>query len=509
MCVCVIARAGRQGGARFFLIPSEIAMSKSLLLLCTALLTVLPTVSHAQTRPAAAAIPALPVQHTVPPLIAQIEKRTFDFFWDTTNPDNGLAPDHYPGPSFSSIAAVGFALTAYPIGVERGWITRAQAVQRTLATLEFFNAAPQGSAAAGVTGYKGFYYHFLDMRTGRRWPGIELSTIDTALLMGGVLFDMSYFDRDTPREHRIRELARTLYERVDWPWMQVDAPLISMGWTPEHGFIKANWQGYNEGMILYIEALGSPTHPVQKNAWSAWTATYPRFWGDYYGREQLSFAPLFGHQYSESWIDFRGIQDAYMRGKGIDYFINGRRATEAQRDYAIANPMHWTGYGKDLWGLTACDGPGDFVLDQRGRKRIFFSYAARGAGLRGTRDDGTIAPTAALGSIAFAPHIVIPMIEAMQARYGSAIYGPYGYVDAFNPSFHLTGAPLRSGKVVPGVGWVDSERLGIDQGPILLMIENYRSGFVWRVMRKNPYIRRGLQRAGFTGGWLDGRPAKQ
>jgi len=328
--------------------------------------------------------------------------------------------------------------------------------------------------------------------------------------MAGVLFDQSYFDRDTPVEKQIRDLADMLYRRVDWTWMQTDPPLLSMGWTPEAGFIPHNWQGYNEAMILYIEALGSPTHPLPKDAWAAWSASYPQFWGDYYGREQLSYGPLFVSQYSQAWIDFRGIQDAFMRAHHSDYFINSRRATESQRDYAIANPMGWTGYGKDLWGLTACDGPGNVVaVDAKGQKRVFWGYAARGAGLVGTEDDGTIAPTAALGSIAFAPGIVIPMVEAMQAKYGRFIYGPYGYVDAFNPSFHETDVPLRTGKVIPGVGWVDSERLGIDQGPILLMLENYRSGFVWRVMRKNPYIRRGLERAGFTGGWLDGKPATQ
>ena len=476
--------------------------------LITFWLTILPALAAAQ-GPRSVGEASLPIEHPVPRLIATIEHRTFDYFWDTTNPANGLAPDHYPGPSFSSIAAVGFALTAYPIGVERDWITRAQAVKRTLATLRFFRNAPEGRATRGVTGFKGFYYHFLDMRTGERWPGIELSSIDTALLMGGVLFDMSYYNRETPREHEIRKLARELYDRVDWTWIQVDPPLVSMGWTPERGFIKANWQGYDEGMILYVEALGSPTHAVGREAWSAWAATYPRTWGRYFGREQLGFAPLFGHQYSQSWIDFRGIQDAFMRSKRIDYFINSRRATESQRDYAIANPMGWTGYGRNLWGLTACDGPGDLVEGYGRSQRVFFGYAARGAGIRGTRDDGTIAPTAALGSIAFAPRIVIPMVEAMQAKYGKVIEGRFGYVDAFNPSFPEVGVAPRNGRVVPGVGWVDTERLGIDQGPILLMIENYRSGFVWRVMRRNPYIRRGLQRAGFTGGWLDGHPAAQ
>ena len=488
-------------------------MLKRSAILCASLLVMLPGALLAApitTLPQHAPfVSTLPVRHTLPPFFDQLEKRTFDFFWDTTNPANGLAPDHYPGPSFSSIAAVGFALTAYPIGVERGWVTRQQAAQRVLTTLKFFEDAPQGKAASGETGYKGFYYHFLNMRTGKRWPGIELSSIDTALFMAGVLFDQSYFDRDTAQEREIRAIAGKLYNRVDWPWMQPHPPLIGMGWTPEDGFIPHSYRGYDEAMILYIEALGSPTHPIHKDAWAAWSASYPKFWGNYYGREQLSYGPLFTAQYSQSWIDFRGIQDAFMRAHHSDYFINSRRATESQRDYAIANPMGWTGYGKDLWGLTACDGPGNFAFKADGKQRQFYGYAARGAGIVGTLDDGTIAPTAALGSIAFAPKIVIPMIEAMQARYGKSIYGRYGYVDAFNPSFHDRNVALNSGTVVPGVGWVDSERLGIDQGPILLMLENYRSGFVWRVMRRNPSIRRGLERAGFTSGWLDGKPATQ
>ncbi|WP_049621383.1 glucoamylase family protein [Frateuria defendens] len=438
-----------------------------------------------------------------PPLIEDLERRTFDWFWDSANPANGLVPDHYPfRDSFASIAAVGFGLTAYGIGVERGYVTREQAAARTLAALRFFRDAPQNDTEDDATGFHGFYYHFLDMQHGKRearW--VELSSVDTALLMGGVLFAQSYYDRDTAEEREIRALADRLYRAVEWPWMQARPPRLSMGWTPGGRFIPHDWEGYNEGMLIYVLALGSPTYPIGAEAWDAWTSTYGRQWGEFHGQTLLNFAPLFGHQYSHAWIDFRGIRDAWNRDKGLDYFENSRRATYAQRAYAIANPGGWTGYGENVWGLTACNGPGGFVVESGGRERAFRGYTARGAGRDYVSDDGTLAPTAAGGSIAFAPEIVLPALAEMKRRYGAHIYDRYGFVDAFNPSFH-TRIELRTGKLVPALGWVDTEQLGIDQGPILLMIENWRSGLVWKVMKKNPYIRRGLERAGFEGGWL-------
>lgn len=436
-------------------------------------------------------------------MVDDLERRTFEWFWQTADPDTGLIPDSAPGHSFSSIAAVGFGLTAYGVGVERGYITREQAVTRTLATLRFFHDAAQNDSEDDATGYHGFFYHFLDMRTGKRARRyVELSSVDTTLLLGGVLFSESYYDRDTPQERRIRQLADEIYRAVDWTWMQPRAPLISMGWTPGGRFIPADWKGYDEGMLVYILALGSPTHPVSADAWKAWCATYPKTWGTFHGQTFLNFAPLFGHQYSQTWIDFRGIRDAWSRQHELDYFENSRRATYSQRDYAIANPGHWTGYGPDVWGLTASNGPGGLIVKSAAGERTFYGYTARGAGLEDITDDGTIAPTAAGGSIAFAPGIVIPALAEMKRRYGTAIYNRYGFVDAFNPSFH-TSTSLRTGRLVPGLGWVDTVQLGIDQGPIVLMIENWRSDFVWKVMRRNPYIRKGLQRAGFSGGWLE------
>ncbi len=426
--------------------------------------------------------------------------RTFRWFWDLSDARTGLTPDRWPTRSFVSVGAMGFALTAYPIGAERGWVTRAQAAERTRNTLRFLWTARQDSAVAGNTGYKGFFYHFLDPVSGERFENVELSTIDTALLLAGVLFCQSYFDRRNEVESEIRAVAESLYSRVDWNWAQPRPPRVSLGWKPREGHLPWDWGGYNEAMILYILAQGSPTHPVAPEAWESWTGGYR--WETFQGQEHVGFAPLFGHQYSHVWIDFRGIRDAYMRAKGIDYFENSRRATLAQRAYALSNPSRFAGYGERLWGLSACDGPVDRTLDIAGRSRSFRTYAARGASHTEVIDDGTVTPTAAAGSIAFAPEVVIPALVAMRDDYGEGIYGRYGFLDALNPTL-CAPIPVQHGRIDSTLGWFDTDYLGIDQGPILAMIENHRSGLVWRTMRRNPHIVRGLRRAGFTGGWLD------
>ena len=455
-------------------------------------------------KPASVPLPA-PVNRTLPLLVDQLQERTFRFFWETADPHTGLVPDRYPTPSFSSIAAVGFALTAYPIGVERGYITREQARERVLKTVRFFRDAPQGSAATGAAGYNGFFYRYLDMKTGHRVGDIELSTVDTALLLGGMLFCQSYFDGQEFQEAEIRQAVEEVYGRVNWRWAQVRGAAITHGWTPEGSFLEYDWRGYNEAMLVYLLALGSPSHGVAPAAWNEWTRDYDKLWGPLYGQTHLRFESHFGHQYSHVWVDFRGITDQAMRKLGIDYFENSRRATYAQRAYAIANPMRWAGYGENVWGLTASDGSADVEAQYAGEKRRFRTYYARGVGPDPV-DDGTIAPTAAAASLPFAPEIVIPAIEEMHRRYGEHIYGQYGFYDAFNPSFDYD-MPLRHGRRIPGVGWVDSDYLGIDQGPIVAMIENHRSDLVWRTTRNNPHIRRGLLRAGFTGGWLDASPS--
>jgi hypothetical protein len=439
----------------------------------------------------------------VDPFLIDLEQRTFRFFWDTANPANGLIPDRYPTPSFSSVAAVGFSLTAYPVGVERGYVARKDARRRVLTTLRFLRDAPQGFRASGYAGYRGFFYHFLDMKTGLRYGDSELSTVDTAILVAGALFCQSYFDRADAEEAEIRRLADEIYRRVDWQWAQANAPAITLGWSPEEGFLPYDWRGYNEAMLVYLLALGSPTHPVGPDAWDEWTSTYDKTsWRTLFGQEFLNFAPLFGHQYTHVWIDFRKLQDAYMRRRGLDYFENTRRAIYAQRAYAISNPRRCKGYGATVWGITASDGPADVEIGEGATARRFLAYAARGAG-DGAHDDCTLAPTAVVASLPFAPELAMPAVLDMHERFGEHIYAKYGFLDAFNPSFDFAGVPLAHGRCITGFGWVDGDYIGIDQGAILAMIENYRSAMIWDVTRTNPYVRRGLERAGFEGGWLE------
>jgi hypothetical protein len=434
-----------------------------------------------------------------------LQRKTFDWFAHVTNRANGLTPDRWPTESFSSVAAVGFALTCWPIGVERGWMSREEARERTLTTIRFFHELPQGSEPTDNGGYKGFFYHFLNMQTGHRFGTTELSTVDTALLIAGMLFAARWFDGDHPHEREIRERAQAVYERVEWDWAVVRPNRITMGWHPETGFIPADWNVYNEGMIVLLLAIGSPTHPVPTTVWDEWCSVYDHSWTDVWGPKHLHFAPLFGHEFSHMYIDFRGIHDAWMREQqaempGFDYFQNSVRAVEAQRKYAVDNPMGWAGYSQDVWGLTACDGPGDFRQMIDGREREFFSYSARGPG---DRDDGTIAPTAALASLPFAPDHVLTWLNTVKARYGAGVYTRYGFLDSFNPTLTQRDGPFQHGNILPGIGWVADDYLGIDQGPIVIQIENHRSEIVWKAMHREPNLVRGLKRAGFTGGWLD------
>ncbi|MEQ1833838.1 MAG: glucoamylase family protein [Candidatus Eisenbacteria bacterium] len=435
-----------------------------------------------------------------------VQRRTFDFFWEQADPVTGLMPDRWPTKSFISVGATGFALTAYPIGAEHRWITREQAATRTLRTLEFLWNARQDTAYAGSTGYKGFFYHFLNPGSGTRFEDVELSNADTGLLFFGALFCQSYFDKGSSTERRIRQITDSLVARADWNWMQVRPPVLSLGWKPREGHLPYDWRGYNETMFMHVLALASTTHPLTGDTWRAWTDGYQ--WGRFHDQEYLGFAPLFGHQFSHVWIDFRGIQDEFMRGKGIDYFENSRRATLAQRAYAIANPSRFRDYSEDIWGLTACDGPLDGKLMLGGIEREFHTYNARGACFTNVVDDGTISPAAAGGSVAFAPEVCIPALYAMRGRYGEHVFRKYGFVDAFNPTLDVA-TDTHHGEVVPGVGWFDDDYLGIDQGPILAMIENWRSGLVWRVMRDNKHLKRGLSAAGFRGGWLSNGGGKK
>lgn len=467
--------------------------------------------------PTAPVSPPAPQTEAVEAFSEDLTRRTFAYFWETTDTQRCLAPDRWPTRTFSSIAATGFALTAYGIGAERGYVPRAEAAERTRDCLRFYWTAPQGPDTAGMTGYKGFFYHFLRYEDGTRYRTVELSTVDTSLFLAGALFAQSYFDGDEPTEREIRELAEKIYRRVEWDWAQrnttgteasnlAGSHGITMGWYPEKGWEKADWVGYNEGMLVYVLALGSPTHPVGKDAWDkGWAADLDKDWGTFNGYEHLQFEPLFGHQYSHVWIDFRGIRDAFMQRKGIDYFENSRRATLSQRAYGVTNPNRWKDYSGDIWGWTASDGPAGSQQQYsvNGVPREFMTYSARGVSAIRIVDDGTIVPTAAGGSVPFAPEETISALLAMKARYGDRLYTRYGFKDAINPSFTFVEARSASGDVDPETGWVARDHLGIDQGPILAMMENHRSGLVWRTMRRNPHIRRGLERIGFSGGWLD------
>ncbi len=428
-----------------------------------------------------------------------LSRRTFDWFWETAHEGNHLTPDRWPTRSFASVGGSGFALTAYVIGAERGWVTREAAAERLRGSLRFFADARLDTSRSGATGYRGFYYHFLDPVTGTRFADVELSTVDTGLLLMGALLGRGYFDGDNDVERELRALADTLEARADWQWASVRPPTIALGWKPESGHLPYDWRGYNEALFMHVLALGSPTHAVSEAAYDEWLSRYR--WGTYQGYEHLGFAALFGHQYSHVWIDFRGIHDRFTAEKGVDYFENSRRATLAQRKYAIANPSGFAGYDSLVWGLTACDGPVDRTLTIAGRERTFRTYAARGASFTEVIDDGTLSPTAVGGSVAFAPEVCVPALMAMAARHGEPLYGRYGFVDAFNPTLTESIA-VQHGRVIPGVGWYDTDHLAIDQGPILAMIENLRTGLVWDVMRRDPSIRRGLERAGFHGGWL-------
>jgi hypothetical protein len=396
-----------------------------------------------------------------------LQQTSFDYFWYGANPVNGLVPDRLPSPAPCSIAAVGFGLTAIGIGIDHGWISRTQGIDRVRTTLRTFLDGPQGTAASGTTGYKGWYYHFLDMRTGTRYQPFnsELSSIDTALLLAGVLYAREYFDATHPAEAEIRSLADALFARVDWNWMARGGDVLSMGWKPESGFLTAEWIGYNEGMLLYILGLGASTDPLPATSWKRWTSGYT--WGTYYGLSFVPFAPLFGHQYSHGWIDFRHLADEYMRSRHSTYFLNSRQATIAQRSYCIDNPLARIGYSSNVWGLTASDGP--------------HGYAARGAP-PAENDDGTIAPTAAGGSIAFTPEYSIPALRHFYDQFRSHVWTAYGFRDAFNQ----------------GAQWWAPDNLGIDQGPFVLMIENHRTQKVWQRFMRNPAVQRGLQQAGFT-----------
>jgi len=423
-------------------------------------------------------------------LIERAQRHAFGYFEANTDPASGLVFDSTQPDGPCSITGLGMALTSYPIAVERRWMTRQQAVAITLRTLRFLANADM-SGAPDSTGFRGFYFHFLDMNTGTRAWHSELSSIDTSFLIAGVLAAAAFFDHDNGHEAEIRALARLLADRVDWAWMCNCDGAICHGWKPERGFLRYHWVGYNEALLMYVLALGSEHHRIPPSAWDEWLTGYR--WRRIYGHEHLAAGPLFIHQYSHMWIDFRGIQDAFMRARGIDYFENSRRATLVQREYAIRNPKHFRHYCENCWGWTACDGPGPLQVVVDGRKRRLMGYAARGAPYG--PDDGTVAPWASVASLPFAPDVVIPTMQHIARMVRKHAHYMPGC--SFNPTWDGGNGPP---------GWVSPWRFALNSGPVVLMIENWRSGLPWELMKREPTIRRGLERADFRGGWLSAPP---
>ena len=436
-------------------------------------------------------LPVLSPQGTDAEMLGSLQRVTFEYFLNEVNPQTGLIADKTQPGAPSSIAAVGLGISAYVVAVERGFLSRADAIERTLKILRFFNSSRQGPEA-DATGYKGFYYHFLDMQTGRRAWYSELSTIDTAILIAGVLTAGSYFTCDSKEENEIRELADRLYCRVDWKWALNNGTTICHGWKPESGFLAYRWDsGYSEALILYVLAIGSPSLSVDPESYTEWTSTFE--WRKIYNVEYLYAGPLFIHQMSHLWLDFRGIHDEFNRKTGIDYFENSRRATHVQRQYGIENPLGFAHYGENCWGFTASDGPGPAVLEVNGIQRTFYDYMARGAPFG--PDDGTISPWAVVASLPFAPEMVIDTIRHAIERLNLRDDKLYGFDSSFNPTYPERGRNSN--------GWVSPWRFGLNQGPIVLMIENFHSEFIWKIIRECPYIVDGLRRAGFRDGWLD------
>jgi hypothetical protein len=398
-------------------------------------------------------------------LLDSCQRGAFSYFERFTHAGSGLVADCSSPDSHASIAASGFSLASLVIGAERGWTSRATAAERAASALKFLSGAGQSH---------GFFFHFLDPVSGQRAGRCEVSTMDSSILFAGAIAAAEYFDGDDPLEREIRSRALDLYARADWLWASPRAPVVSHGWTPERGHLRYDWRGYNEALLLYVLALGSPSYPVTSAAYESWICSYRM--KSIYGHRFVYGGPLFVHQMAHAWIDFRGIQDRFMREHGLDYFENSRRATLVQREYARRNPRGFEGYGENCWGVSASTGP-------------VHGYRARGVPFG--PDDGTIAPWTTVASLPFAPEAVKPALLDMAARIELPSHGS---MPGFNHTWSSRGV---------GGTWTAANNFAIDEGPVVMMIENHRSDLVWRLLRRSPFIRRGLERAGFTGGWLE------
>jgi hypothetical protein len=418
-------------------------------------------------------------------MIEKIQNETYQYFLKERNETNGLLADKSQDDSTASIAATGFGLTCALVGITRGYHSREHAIQKILTSLRFFNSSVQ-SAAKDATGYNGFYYRYLDFNTGTRTKNSELSTIDNALLMAGILSVGEFFTGDHPDEIEIRDLSKKLYERVDWKWACDGQDTLTHGWTPEKGFIPVRWnQGYCEAMILYFLALGSPTHATDPKGYEEWTSTFE--FKEAFNIKYIYAGPLFIHQYTHLWVDFRGIHDAQNTKYNFDYFENSKRATYVHQHYAIENPMKFEGYGEKSWGFTASDGPGESVKTIDGREQVFYGYIARGAPYG--PDDGTISPWAAATSLPFAPEIVLPTLEHSIHKLHLDSKDKYGFESSYNCTVN---------KDKPeDARWVSPHNFGINHGPLVIMTENYLSQMIWKLMKNCSPLQNGIKRAGF------------
>ena len=384
-------------------------------------------------------------------LLDSIQRSSFQFFWNETNPATGQVKDRAflngnDTRAMSSIAATGFGLTALCIGDSRGYAATADITNRVRTTLQFLYQR--------VPNVHGFYYHFVDMNTGKRWAQCELSSIDTSILLCGVLTARQYF-----QDAIIQDLASKLYNQVDWPWMLNGGNTFSMGWTPESGFLTARWDHYCELMMIYLLGIGSTTHPVPASTWNAWTRPTINYQGLTYisGND-----PLFTHQYSHAWFDFRNKKDAYA-----NYFDNSVTATKAHKLFCLSLTSQFSDYSDSLWGISASD--------------YAKGYTAWGGPPPIGPIDGSIVPCATGGSLPFLYPDCIRVLRNIRRTYGAKAWGLYSYVDAFNPLS----------------GWYDTDVLGIDLGITMLMAENYRTYLIWNTFMKNPEAQAAMQKVGF------------
>ena len=397
--------------------------------------------------------PGTPYEGSDDKLLEEIQRASFDFFWREASPKTGQVKDRALANgndndthTMSSIAATGFGLTSLCIGDRRGFGKSADVLARVRNTLRFL--------ANDLQHEHGFYYHFIHMETGQRWEKCELSSIDTSLLLCGVLTARQYF-----ADQEIKDLATKIYERVDWPWMLNGGTTFSMGWHPESGFLNARWEHYCELMMIYLLAIGSPTHKVSPDSWKAWTRPVIK----YQGLEYISGNdPIFTHQYSQAWFDFRKKRDAYT-----NYFENSIKATKAHKLFCLSLRDKFPDYSENLWGISASD-------YEKG-------YTAWGGPPPQGPIDGSIVPCATGGSLPFLYEDCMRVLRNIRGRYKEKAWARYGFVDAFNPLD----------------GWYDQDSLGIDLGITMLMAENHRTGFVWDIFMKNPEAQAAMKKVGF------------